>query len=63
MTTQTTPIRAMLRQHRALHGIEQDKLAKQIGVSPSTLCRFEKGKTMDEQSTLRFINWLFGVDT
>lgn len=57
----TTPVRVMLREYIALHEISQDTIAAAIGVHPSTLCRFIKGKSMDEPSTIRLINWLFGV--
>ena len=60
-TAGNTPIRLMLRLYRQVHEIEQGKLAKHIGINPSSLCRFEKGKTLDEEATLKLINWLFGV--
>ncbi len=55
----TAPIRTMLRQYRLLAGIDQKELAERIGVSASSLCRFEAGKSMDEQGTVRRIAWLF----
>lgn len=55
----TAPIRIMLRQYRLLAGIEQRELADRIGVSASSLCRFEAGKSLDEQGTIRLIAWLF----
>ncbi len=55
-----TPIRAMIRQHRMTFGIEQRDLAATIGISASSLCRFERGKALDEAGTIRLIAWLFG---
>jgi DNA-binding XRE family transcriptional regulator len=53
------PIRQMLRQYRLLAEIDQKTLAAEIGVSASSLCRFEQGKAMDEAATVRLIAWLF----
>lgn len=33
--------------------------AKEIGVSASTLCRIESGKTCDINTLLKVMNWLF----
>lgn len=58
----STPIRTMLRQYIALayKGVTQNGIAKEIGVTDSTLCRFLAGKSMDEAGTLKLINWMFG---
>lgn len=53
------PIRKMLRQYRALAEIDQKALAAEIGVSASSLCRFEAGKALDEAGTVKLIAWLF----
>lgn len=53
------PIRKMIRQYRVMHDLEQKTLAREIGVSASSLCRFEGGKAMDEISTVKLIAWLF----
>lgn len=55
------PIRQMLRQYRALADIDQKDLAAAIGISASSLCRFEQGKSLDEAGTVRLIAWLFGA--
>jgi len=55
-----TPIRTMLRRHRLLSEIDQKDMAAQIGISASSLCRFEAGKSLDEAGTIKLIAWLFG---
>lgn len=62
--TQTNPegpIHEMMRIYRAQEGIQMRDLAASIGIGASTLCRFEKGRQLDAPSTLKLINWLFGV--
>ncbi len=56
------PIRTMLKQYRALSDVDQKDLADEIGISASSLCRFEKGKSLDERGTIRMIAWLFGTN-
>ena len=56
-----SPIRNMLRLHRVWANLDQKDLAAEIGVSASSLCRFEQGKGMDEAGTIKLIAWLFAV--
>jgi transcriptional regulator with XRE-family HTH domain len=37
----------------------QRQLAKEIGVSHSTLCRFEAGENVDAQTLAAILLWLF----
>ena len=55
------PIHEMIRVYRAQEGLKMRELADWIGIGASTLCRFERGKQLDAHSTLKLINWLFGM--
>ncbi len=59
MSKRVLPVCAMLKQYRLLNDIEQKALAAEIGISASSLCRFEKGKSLDGQGTLQLVAWLF----
>jgi DNA-binding XRE family transcriptional regulator len=60
MTTEG-PIHEMVRVYRAQENIDQKDLAEWIGIQPSSLCRFEKGRQLDAIHTIKIINWLFGL--
>lgn len=49
----------MLKLYRASEGMEQQKLADEIGVGKSTLSRIEKGKMTDIQGGIKIMAWLF----
>lgn len=41
-----------IRRYREEHGLSQKQMAEQIGVTPSRLCRYEKGTEMPSSHTL-----------
>jgi len=43
---------------RVASEIEQKTLAREIGISESTLCRIEKGKGCDARALAAMISWL-----
>lgn len=54
-----THLAEVLRCFRVLHEVEQRALAKQLGVAPPVLCRFEKGEGMPNGSAVaRIFIWL-----
>jgi len=50
-----------LAQYRAQHRITLAHLAKQLGLSHSTLCRYESGKTTPSPDAIRRIRALTGI--
>jgi transcriptional regulator with XRE-family HTH domain len=55
-------ISKVLKAFRQKHDISLRAFQKQIGISYPTLCRIESGKTMDQASMLKLINWLFNTN-
>lgn len=51
----------MLKLYRVSEGLEQQKLADEIGVGKSTLSRIEKGKLPDIQGGIKIMAWLFNT--
>ena len=45
--------------YRKLHGITQKELAKKLGVDPTTLARWERGKSRPMVNSLKAIKQLF----
>jgi transcriptional regulator with XRE-family HTH domain len=56
----TPRIGKLLKLWRATQEVEQHKLAAEIGMQPSTLCRLEAGKSVDMPTTIKVIAWMFG---
>jgi len=52
-------ISTMIKRYRQLNDIEQRKLADEIGIKPSTLCRLESGKDASQETMIKLIVWLF----
>jgi hypothetical protein len=50
----------LIRIHRNLHRYGLRGMAKQIGISHSTLGRVEEGKSVDGQTIIKRFHWLFG---
>lgn len=48
----------VLRKWRTMEERQMRDVAKEIGVSASTLCRLEAGKDTDAQTLMRILNWL-----
>ena len=51
-----------LRALRTERGLTQEELARQLGVSKSALCMYERGEREPRRETLLAIARLFGVD-
>jgi len=54
-----TPLGTVLKLYRAANDITQKSLAEEIGVSARSLSRFEKGKPVDQATTIKLIAWAF----
>ncbi len=51
-----------LRQFRSRRKITQKDLAKQVGVTPSTLSKYESGEWVINQAVIYKIKEMYGVD-
>lgn len=49
----------LLKLYRHVNEIEFRKFAKEVGVSPATLCRIESGKKCSMDVSLKLLLWLF----
>ncbi len=56
----TTRLGALLRIHRTWAMMDMREMAKEIGMSASTLCRIEQGKQCDVPTFLKLMAWLSG---
>jgi DNA-binding XRE family transcriptional regulator len=50
----------MLKLYRTVQDMDQRTMAKEIGISASTLCRMEGGKNIDLSSMSKVLIWMFG---
>lgn len=48
----------LIRLHRTLCGLGVRRMAKELGVSPATLSRIERGKECDSRTLMKLINWM-----
>lgn len=55
----TTKIGNMIHSYRRMNEIQVRDLAKEIGIGASTLCLVEAGKSVDQETMLKLINWMF----
>lgn len=44
---------------RRIEGLGVRELSAEIGISPATLSRIERGESMDARTMARLIRWLF----
>jgi transcriptional regulator with XRE-family HTH domain len=51
---------AVLKCYRLLKERNLRELAKEIGVSASTLCRLETGRAIDAETLVKILNWFLG---
>ena len=58
MSEDVTKLGQLLLAYRQKKDIQARDLAKEIGVSASTLCRIERGKNPDVDSYLKILNWM-----
>lgn len=61
MKTETTPVGNLMRLYRNNNRLGVRALAKEIGCSPATISRIERGNPPDCKNMVLLINWLFGV--
>lgn len=55
-------LRKMLKLHVAMSDKMQHAIAEEIGIGSSTLTRFIGGKNVDQDATIKIINWLFSEE-
>lgn len=48
--------------YRQMNRLRQRDLADELGLPISTICRIENGKSCDQDTTIKLINWLFSRD-
>lgn len=51
---------ALLKAYRTQHGVSVRKLAKVIGISHSSLFKFENGKALESDQLIKVLRWMFG---
>lgn len=49
----------MMKMHVAMSDKMQQQVAEDIGIGASTLTRFIGGKDVNQDATIKIINWLF----
>lgn len=52
----------MMKMYVAVNDKMQQQIAEEIGIGSSTLTRFIGGKNVDQDATIKIINWLFSKE-
>lgn len=55
-----TRLAQVLLAYQQKHDVDAKKLAREIGISASSLCRLKQGKTLDAAGFVKVMTWLAG---